>query len=1155
MSSSNPNTLDSHFLRELPVAAFAVDANGKVSFWNDAMETLTGQSAETMLGKKAWHGFLAKRGQTPIDEALSAGEAISEDYTFTKKGSRDSVAVSFRANPIFQGDAEDPVGAIAILEAGSGASQATGEGSRAVSALHGSATPMMMVDRDLVITYANPATFKLIEDNFEAFRQAYPTLDPAKLVGTCIDIFHKNPEMQRRILGDPRNLPHQADIRIGELTFALNISAMLDGEGNHVGSNLEWNDVTAARRAADDAARTASSIEGSSTAMMTVDRDLVITSFNPATEKLVRDNLAHFQQAFPGFDPARILGSCIDSFHKNPEHQRRVLSDPRNLPHKADIQVGPLTFALNISAMTNANGEHIGATLEWANVTEARRTANESARAKSALDGSATAMMMIDRDLTITYINAATERLIEDNLAQFQAAYPGFDPSRIVGSCIDRFHKNPQHQRRILSDPRNLPHQAEIRVGNLTFALNVSAMTNARGEYIGAGLEWKDVSEVRQLLDQATALSRSQAIIEFTVDGTILDANANFLNAMGYRIEDIRGGHHRMFVGEKVADSPEYRQFWEALARGEFQGGEYRRFGRGGRELWIQGTYNPIMGPDGRARKVVNFATDITEQKLKSVDYEGKMTAIGRSQAIIEFSPDGTVLTANGNFLSAMGYRLDEIQGQHHRMFADDAYARSGEYEAFWNALRRGEHQTGEFRRIGKGGREVWLQASYNPIIGPDGKVIKVVKFAADTTAATQARATYNNEVQRVIDACKEGDLKERGDIGKLSKEYAPMMQGLNDVIQALVDPVAEASEVLRQLAEKDLTARVAGNYRGDHATVKNNLNRTAQALGEAMLQVSESATQLKSASGQISSGSQSLAQGTNEQASALEEVSSTVEELSSMTDQNASNARQATGLSETARNNAESGKTSMGQLSSAIDRIKGSADQTSKIVKTIDEIAFQTNLLALNAAVEAARAGDAGKGFAVVAEEVRSLAQRSAEAAKNTAELIEESVKNADAGVSLSDAVAKQLEEIVAGSVKVNDIVAEIAAASAEQSKGIGQINSAIGSVNQITQQNAANSEQSASAAEELSAQAAELASMVGRFKLGGSGRVSAVTEAQAQAAQGTYRGQPMFGSPPAPSAGAVPPPTRSSHSNGSNGGLDPASIIPLTEEELRDF
>ena len=584
---------------------------------------------------------------------------------------------------------------------------------------------------------------------------------------------------------------------------------------------------------------------------------------------------------------------------------------------------------------------------------------------------------------------------------------------------------------------------------------------------------------------QIAAIGKSQAVIEFNMDGTIIHANENFCQTVGYTLEEIQGKHHRIFAEPEYAASAEYREFWARLNRGEFDSGEYKRLGKGGKEIWINASYNPIMDLNGKPFKVVKYATDVTQARLQNADYEGQIAAIGKSQAVIEFNMDGTIIHANENFCQTVGYSLEEIQGKHHRIFAEPEYAASAEYREFWARLNRGEFDSGEYKRLGKGGKEIWINASYNPIMDLNGKPFKVVKYATDITHSKKELAGYTSEVNALVSACREGDLSRRGDVEALSEFYQPMMEGLNEVVDVLVQPLLEASKALEKLAAKDLTSRMTGQYKGDLALIANNLNHTSTELDTALAQVALSADQLKSASRQISSGSQSLSQATNEQATSLDEISSTVEELSSMTEQNASNANQAKRLSETSKQTAVEGQSSMERLSSAITKIKNSSDQTAKIVKTIDEIAFQTNLLALNAAVEAARAGDAGKGFAVVAEEVRNLAQRSAEAAKNTAELIEESVKNADSGVQLGEEVAKRLEEIVSDSNKVNDIVAEIAAASSEQSRGIGQMNKSVSQANQITQQNAANSEESASAAEELAAQSGELAQTVGRFRL----------------------------------------------------------------------
>jgi len=340
-------------------------------------------------------------------------------------------------------------------------------------------------------------------------------------------------------------------------------------------------------------------------------------------------------------------------------------------------------------------------------------------------------------------------------------------------------------------------------------------------------------------------------------------------------------------------------------------------------------------------------------------------------------------------------------------------------------------------------------------------------------------------ETDTLVNAALAGALSTRADATLFVGGWKVLVTGINKTLDSVLEPITEASNVLDKVASRDLTARVTGDYKGDHAKIKNSLNLAVDNLDKALQQVAEATEQVSSASQQISSGSQSLAQGANEQASSLEEVSSSLEEMASMTKQNADNAMQAKNLSNESDNNTTSGTEAMSRMSNAINKIKESSDQTAKIVKTIDEIAMQTNLLALNAAVEAARAGEAGRGFAVVAEEVRNLAQRSAQAAKNTADMISESVKNAGDGVNIASEVTQSFEAIATSTKKVNDLIAEIAAASQEQSQGIDQVNTAVSQMDKVIQQNAANSEESASAAEELSSQSEELKTMIDQFAL----------------------------------------------------------------------
>ncbi len=460
---------------------------------------------------------------------------------------------------------------------------------------------------------------------------------------------------------------------------------------------------------------------------------------------------------------------------------------------------------------------------------------------QSMIDQSASYFMMCDRDLRITYVNPAVARMLAQYQGELRRLFPAFDAERLVGMSIDNFHKHPERQRELLSDPGRLPYRAEIKVAGLEFGLNLTALFDDDGNHIGNAVEWTD----------------------------------------------------------------------------------------------------------------------------------------------------------------------------------------------------------------------------YN------------------------ARAAYRDQVSSLIEKFKGGDLSYRADLNALDSVYRPMMEGIHEVIEAIVEPIQEASQVLDRIAGRDLTARVQGDYQGDHARIKEALNKAVNNLAESLAQVNQAATHVAGASGQISSGSQSLAQGSSEQASTLEEIASSLSEVGSMTRQNTANAQEARGLTEAASTATGKGVQNMGRLSEAIQRIKASSDETSKIVKTIDEIAFQTNLLALNAAVEAARAGDAGRGFAVVAEEVRNLAMRSAEAAKITAGLIDESVRNAESGVSMNFEVLTSLEEINSQVQKVSQVMTEIATASQQQNEGIEQVNTAVYQVNQVTQQCAANAEQSAATSQQLTSQAEVMLALVSSFRL----------------------------------------------------------------------
>jgi methyl-accepting chemotaxis protein len=359
-------------------------------------------------------------------------------------------------------------------------------------------------------------------------------------------------------------------------------------------------------------------------------------------------------------------------------------------------------------------------------------------------------------------------------------------------------------------------------------------------------------------------------------------------------------------------------------------------------------------------------------------------------------------------------------------------------------------------------------------------------------------------ETRGLVQAAQMGDLQRRAAADAFQGGYRELVQGLNATLDATLAPVNEAAVALERLAARDVTARVSGRFRGDHARIADAFNAAAQHLADALAQVRASAEQLSAAGGQITAGSQALARGASQQAGSLQEVASSLQAMAAMTRQSAANAREARTLADAAQRGADEGVASVERLSDAIARIKASSDQTARILKTIDEIAFQTNLLALNAAVEAARAGDAGRGFAVVAEEVRSLALRAAEASRSTAALVEEAVGNANEGVALNDAVLARLGEIRARSEQVNAVVADIASASEQQAHGVEQLNGAVEEMNGLTQHVAANAEESASAAVELDSQAAQLTELVGRFTLEASGRGGRGPRAERRGAPG---------------------------------------------------
>ncbi len=554
----------------------------------------------------------------------------------------------------------------------------------------------------------------------------------------------------------------------------------------------------------------------------------------------------------------------------------------------------------------------------------------------------------------------------------------------------------------------------------------------------------RDTMRQREELEaQVAALHRVQAVIEFALDGTILVANDNFLQTLGYSLEDVRGRHHSMFVDPSHAQSADYRAFWERLGRGEFDAGQYRRFGKGGREIWIQASYNPVFGSDGRPYKVVKFATDITAQKMQAADFAGQLAAINKSQAVIEFGLDGRILAANENFLATTGYTLDEVRGRHHSMFVDQGCRESAEYKAFWEKLGRGEYDAGQYRRLGKGGREVWIQASYNPIMDMNGRAFKVVKYATDVTAKVRDAQALQVAVSQT-----------------------------REVVAA-----AQAGALTRQIPTADKTGAIAELCGGVNALMEN----MAGIIG----QIKFAADTIALGASEIAQGNADLSQRTEQQAASLEETAVSMKDLADTVRSTAENARQASHLASGAVDVAAQGGKVVHEVVSTMALINESSRRIVDIIGVIDGIAFQTNILALNAAVEAARAGEHGRGFAVVASEIRSLSQRSATAAKEIKQLIGDSVEKVGIGTGQVEGAGRTMDDIVGNVRRVSDLIREISDAARQQADSLGQMNIVVDQIDQGTQQNAALVEEASAAARSMEEQSSELLQTVAAFRV----------------------------------------------------------------------
>lgn len=581
---------------------------------------------------------------------------------------------------------------------------------------------------------------------------------------------------------------------------------------------------------------------------------------------------------------------------------------------------------------------------------------------------------------------------------------------------------------------------------------------------------------------QMNAIDSSMAYIEFNLDGTVIKANSLFLKAVKYEIDEVAGKHHRIFCDSSYVRTPEYEKFWTNLRNGLPQTGEFLRRAKDGTTVWIQASYTPVKDENGIVTKVIKLASDITGQKLRNIDYQGQLEAIHQSNAVIEFNLDGTIITANENFLKTVGYTLQEIAGKHHKIFVHPDYAKTTEYKSFWDSLGRGEFQVGTYTRVNKRGGEIYLQASYNPIFDSNGTPVKVVKFALDMT-----------ETIRVIKSMSAGDLSQRCNTTVDNKGLTVEINRALDNLVSVMSNISQGSDVVAK--SSDLLQKKVSDMKQNTGEVANAISMMAK-------------------------GAQDQAQRTDESSKLVSHVMASAVEMESKAHviNNAAklgleSSNQGLKTVKTLVENMTEIKDSAGFTSQSIHVLTKRTEEIGRTLRVITDIASQTNLLALNAAIEAARAGDAGRGFAVVAEEIRKLAEDSRKSAVEIEKIIgdvQKDTNNAGKAIEKMEASVKEggsstveaesiFKEIAKYSEETFSASKEIQSASLTQKESIGSVVKNIEQIVVVSEETAAGTQQVASssqqmnkgmleiakAGDELSAVAAELQAGVSQFKL----------------------------------------------------------------------
>ena len=1071
--------LSMQILDLLPTPVMGIDKEYNVTFMNPAGAGVMGKKPEDVIGLKCYDLFKTPHCRTP---ECRCAQAMKKDGVFTGETVVDpgglNMPIQYTGAPIRDADGHI-VGALEYVVDFTETRKAMDDAQQKVDNLNNIPTPIMAIDKDYNLTYMNPAGAGVMgkkpEDViglkcYDLFKTPHCRTPECR----CAQAMEKDGVFTSETVADPSGL---------NLPIQYTGSPIKDNDGNMIGALEYVVDISETKKAMDDAQTKIDFLNSIPTPVMVIDKEFNVQFMNPAGAGAV------------GKTPEQCQGqkcySLFNTEHCNTENCQVAKAMQQNGVFTNDtvakLPSGELPIRYTGCPIKDAEGNIVGGLEYMLDISKEMEVTNGVDEiVQAAIEGKLDTRADVDTfegnyqkivkgvndtlDAVIAPLNVAAEYI--DRISK------GDIPEKITDEYKGDFNEIKNNLNQCVDAINGLTAEAAMLV-----EAAVEGKLDTRGDVEKFGGDYakivKGVNDtIGTLVGHIDQIPAPFMIID-------RDFNIRFMSKAG---ADVIGMSQEQLIGQKC-----YNQFKtsdcqtancacaKAMSSGNAETGETDAH-PGGNDLFISYNGVPVRDQAGKIIGALEIVMDQTAVKKAMDDASAKVAFLNSVPTpIMVIDKEFNVEFMNPAGAQAVNRTAEACQGQKCFSLFNTEHCNTADCQVAKAMQQNGIFTNDTVAKLPSG--ELPIRYTGAPIKDENDNIVGGLEYVLDISKEMEV----THGVGGLVQAAEEGRLDTRADVDKFKGNYQKIIAGVNDLLEGIVVPINEAMEVLGKVAERDLSKQVVGDYKGQLMEFKENINTAIKNLGEALGQVTSAADQVGSASAQVASSSQALAEGSAEQAASLEETSSSLEEMSSMTKQNADNANQADNLMREANQEVAKANNSMTELTTSMEEISKASEETSKIIKTIDEIAFQTNLLALNAAVEAARAGEAGAGFAVVADEVRNLAMRAAEAAKNTADLIEGTVKRVNAGSDLVTKTNEAFDEVAKAAAKVGELVGEIAAASNEQAKGIEQVNQGMAEMDKVTQQNAANAEESSSASEEMTAQAQELASMLAAFKLNG--------------------------------------------------------------------